>query len=1499
MPAPQIISLLVDHFGKFESYQQNPHDGYCHGIMDYIKKHYASKKSNTTGKVFKNFMGSVVKHAQGDPEVKFFANVIEENTDAFIIGFLNKAVQVLRKNFVEFSSKGDHNFRKVKIKVQDLFKYLSQIFKPRYKNYDNMGGTPIQTRVRDYLIQMHPSVVIETNGIDFLQIVEKEALLIQNLTGQNREYVDVRDMNQYRASQSPYNTAPNTTRANGTSPAMYTSTNPTIPPQSAATTTTPAVNPTSSAYRNRQDQGGYHSSRGGADDRYHSAAGNRTDRGSQSRSKSPGTTGNNNRDGGRGESFYTISNLLGNRPVELEDDYLNDIKDYQSAKKNRVEAPNSQASRKPKYEFPMLRSGRGQDSVERSHQTPLRGNSRDKDNAHKAQTANYSSRNYPESSATQNFSKSQTRNHSPKQRRANPGPLETSKQDSVSPKPAVVVENMTFDQIYGSLRNKDLDRASSKEAQRKIELEKRLEAAKQTDDDYPEFIKKIDESKQEILNTLIERSKLLDTLAAIANHIEEEDKRMLAEQDIYTPLVVNYLYPSTHLYKPKKITEYFESARKSKFQKKRERELQKKLRDNEKLRKEKVRWDSIGKERDRRKTGESGEDDGSMDYSENEEGEEEEGVDIEIEEEDGEDGDSREDSRRGDSRRGDSRKGDSRRDSRYGSRRNSKQINNADSRRGDSRRSSRKGSKDKILSRENSQREDLAGRHEDHTDDHNRDSRRKLNELRDESKAARLSSKDKAKRSKTMAESRRPYSNEEDARDDGREQFEEAQDTKNDKRSTGSRGGSRKPSAKDLQDAKHREGIRSIKRVEAAEEEAVNEEDMYKKWTRGDEGEEDEHWDDRRGSKSRSKSKKNKKSPKQANSHKRKKHRTGGKEEESRSPEGQESKTEKRNSNRYQDRSSGDELNNTDERKPGEKRNTIHHFAPEPEEEERAIINKSPAEKRKTVMYQGIEPEEQENYEEYYRPNNDRGSNRNRVDSSSHSLSRNASKEKLPRGSRDEDNGTVSRSSFSKPQSILKPSTKDKDSRSNLHKTEEQKQIDKIMDNVSKIMNTKGSPNQHGLASDNSRKSLHHRNEEDKKHDGNGEENEQRKNEKSSDTDVDDPHRAFEKMRKDAKTESLVTVGGHRIRAEDYEDDDSRGNRHRDNEDNQSRYGDREVPADYDKKDRIIDRVPSGRFDGKNDHRDGDRSGSRRRRKDRVDTNPSHQSERDSDNGGFINSANQDWRKDKSSPDRNRKTSKERNSGSKQDQNPFHSHYINPEDRKLIVQPSEESLHHHHHISEKNNRRPDSKDYIPPKKDRSKEQEPRGNSSSKHGHGHDNYKEDPHHHQRSSHPHIGENQDHYAHPGSHHSNQGKTVRDSNDAKHDVQEDPAAYYSSYSKKQGGQGQGGQSKKYANHDADDDEFRLRARSRNRERDSDLPPALRDIDAARYENLIYTTKRKRMYIAVKDFRAPDKNYFALRQGDVVCCVTTVKGWYFVYREENPKKFGFCPGNYLNIIN
>jgi len=81
-------------------------------------------------------------------------------------------------------------------------------------------------------------------------------------------------------------------------------------------------------------------------------------------------------------------------------------------------------------------------------------------------------------------------------------------------------------------------------------------------------------------------------------------------------------------------------------------------------------------------------------------------------------------------------------------------------------------------------------------------------------------------------------------------------------------------------------------------------------------------------------------------------------------------------------------------------------------------------------------------------------------------------------------------------------------------------------------------------------------------------------------------------------------------------------------------------------------------------------------------------------------------------------------------------------------------------------------------------------------------------------------------------------------------------------------------------------------------DVPPLIEGLDVSLYEKHIYKTKKRMMYIAIKDFRAVNKNYFTVRQGDLICSVFKKKGWHLVYNENNPKKFGFAPGTHLNLI-
>ena len=82
------------------------------------------------------------------------------------------------------------------------------------------------------------------------------------------------------------------------------------------------------------------------------------------------------------------------------------------------------------------------------------------------------------------------------------------------------------------------------------------------------------------------------------------------------------------------------------------------------------------------------------------------------------------------------------------------------------------------------------------------------------------------------------------------------------------------------------------------------------------------------------------------------------------------------------------------------------------------------------------------------------------------------------------------------------------------------------------------------------------------------------------------------------------------------------------------------------------------------------------------------------------------------------------------------------------------------------------------------------------------------------------------------------------------------------------------------------------------SDIPPYIRGLEASMYEKYIYTVKKRKMFIAAKDFRAKDKNYFGLRQGDIVCSVLEKNGWVLVYFEDKPSKFGFAPKSFLNLI-
>lgn len=84
----------------------------------------------------KSLLMSLLKYARDDIEGKFFARIIDSNASKFQIWAINKGIITIRKNHGDFSSKGDHNFRKVKIQIKEIVKHLLLIFS-RIVSFEN------------------------------------------------------------------------------------------------------------------------------------------------------------------------------------------------------------------------------------------------------------------------------------------------------------------------------------------------------------------------------------------------------------------------------------------------------------------------------------------------------------------------------------------------------------------------------------------------------------------------------------------------------------------------------------------------------------------------------------------------------------------------------------------------------------------------------------------------------------------------------------------------------------------------------------------------------------------------------------------------------------------------------------------------------------------------------------------------------------------------------------------------------------------------------------------------------------------------------------------------------------------------------------------------------------------------------------------------------------------------------------------------------------------
>ena len=166
----QIINLAQ----KFEKSKLS-HIGFFHYIKNYFnKKHPSSYDSKMA-----IFLNSVVKYGKDGSQLNFFAHLIESNTEFLIISALVKAVDLMKKKYQELNGRSDDSFKKVKMNIQDILKILKRIFQKKIDNYVDLNGTNLQVRVRDYVIEIQPTVIMETSGLGFLEIVRREAVLVR------------------------------------------------------------------------------------------------------------------------------------------------------------------------------------------------------------------------------------------------------------------------------------------------------------------------------------------------------------------------------------------------------------------------------------------------------------------------------------------------------------------------------------------------------------------------------------------------------------------------------------------------------------------------------------------------------------------------------------------------------------------------------------------------------------------------------------------------------------------------------------------------------------------------------------------------------------------------------------------------------------------------------------------------------------------------------------------------------------------------------------------------------------------------------------------------------------------------------------------------------------------------------------------------------------------------------------------------------------------------
>lgn len=175
IPAKQLLIQIIDLMGKFKKSKMTDI-----GFFHYIKNYYNKKHSQSFDRKMRSFLKSLVKFGKEGSQVGWFAKVIENNTEYLITSALVRAINLMRKKYQDLNSKHDDTFKRVKMNIQDILKILKRIFKPKIKGYLELNGVNLQTRVRDYVIEIQPSVIMETSGLGFLEIVRREAYLVMH-----------------------------------------------------------------------------------------------------------------------------------------------------------------------------------------------------------------------------------------------------------------------------------------------------------------------------------------------------------------------------------------------------------------------------------------------------------------------------------------------------------------------------------------------------------------------------------------------------------------------------------------------------------------------------------------------------------------------------------------------------------------------------------------------------------------------------------------------------------------------------------------------------------------------------------------------------------------------------------------------------------------------------------------------------------------------------------------------------------------------------------------------------------------------------------------------------------------------------------------------------------------------------------------------------------------------------------------------------------------------